>query len=64
MTPKYKIWDTYRIGKTSYMVLNIDVGSFEFSKDTLCYYTYDFTQQKVRVFSVLGIDRKTELTAQ
>ena len=60
MTPKYKIWDTYTIGKTSYMVLDIAFGGYEFSKDIMCYYTYDFTQQKVRVFSVLGIDRKTQ----
>lgn len=60
MKPKYKVWDSYIIGKTTYMVLSMGTG-FEYLPEgpIPCYITYDFTKQKVRKFSVEGIDRKT-----
>lgn len=61
MTPKFRVWDNYTIGKTEYIVLAYGTG-FDFLPEgpVPCYITYDLTRKKVRTFSILGIDRKTD----
>lgn len=65
MNSKFKPWDTVQFGKTELIILAVKQHRLLkfLEEDMLCYFTYDLLKKKVRVFSVLGIDRKSDYLA-
>ena len=58
MTPRFQPMDFCYIGSRRLLIIEIGKGTIFPLTDTLCYYTYDYTEKKSRVFAVAGIDQR------
>jgi hypothetical protein len=55
-TPKLRVWDSYKAGKSNYLVLHI--GPSKLFPEVNCYHSYEFDTGRIKVYAVNMIDTR------